>query len=489
MADAFPDDRPAVTVTTGRLRGVRTEGIDRFLGIPYAAPPTGDRRYRAPEAPVAWQGERDASSFAATAPQTPYPPALAAYLPTVEIAGDEVLTVNVWAPADRAARGPLPVLVFVHGGALTRGSAALSAYDGSTFARHGLVYVSVQYRLGQEGFAVLDDAPPNLGVLDQEAALRWVRREIGAFGGDPAQVTVMGQSAGANTLTALLALPHAAALFDRAILQSGPLSGQPREKAGRMSRAVARRLGVAVTRAGFASVPPEDLAAAQTAITAGSSPLGRGPAVAIAIGGDAAPVDPLEALLGGAGRSIPVLIGSTSEEYRLWFVPGGTIDRIRGWTLTVARLAARVPRRIVAAHRRRRPDASPGEILGEVVTDVLLRGPITRFADSRVGAAAPTWVYEFRWRSPVDRLGAAHAMELGFVFDRLDAPDSIALGGTDAPQALADAMHGSWVAFATHGDPGWEAWSATRPVQAFDADGGHIDYAPRQDELTGLPER
>ncbi|MDY0909212.1 carboxylesterase/lipase family protein [Microbacterium sp. CFBP9034] len=482
-------DSPILSVSSGTVRGTRVDGIDRFLGIPYAAPPVGDLRFRPPVPPSAWEGERDASAPGATAPQAAYPQALAGYLPTVEVAGDDFLTVNVWTPADHALREPLPVLVFVHGGALTRGSTALAAYDGVSFARHGIVFVAVQYRLGQEGFAVLDDVPQNLGVLDQQAALRWVRREIAAFGGDPARVTVMGQSAGANTLTALLALPHAAELFDRAILQSGPLSAQPAKKAGRMSRAVAKRLGVPATRDGFASVPPAALVAAQTAVSAAGTPLGRGPAVALAVGGEAVPVDPLAALLAGAGRGIPVLIGSTSEEYRLWFVPGGTIDRITGATLTLARIASRVPKRIVDAHRRRRPGASSGELLGEVMTDILLRGPITRFADSRTDAAAPTWVYEFRWRSPVDRLGAAHAMELGFVFDHLDVPDAVALGGEDAPQALADAMHSAWVAFTVDGDPGWERWSQRRPVQAFDADGGHVDYAPRQDELAGLPER
>lgn len=480
---------PLVSVSSGVARGVREKGIDRFLGIPYAAAPVGERRFRAPAPPAAWEGERDASAFGATAPQAVYPPALAPYLPTVEVAGEEFLTVNVWTPSDHVARGPMPVLVFVHGGALSRGSAALAVYDGTPFARHGIVYVSVQYRLGQEGFAVLDGVPQNLGVLDQEAALRWVRREIAAFGGDPARVTAMGQSAGANTLTALLALPHAKELFDRAILQSGPLVAQPPKKAGRMSRAVAKRVGVAPTREGFSAVAPAALVAAQTAVSASASPLGRGPAVALAVGGDAVPANPLDALLAGAGRDIPVLIGSTSEEYRLWFVPGGTIDRISKTTLTLARIASRVPKRIVDAHRRRRPEASPGELLGEVVTDVLLRGPITRFADSRTDAAAPTWVYEFRWRSPVGRLGAAHAMELGFVFDHLDAPDAVALGGPGAPRVLADAMHRAWVAFVQRGDPGWERWSPRRPVQAFDADGGHIDYAPRQDELAGLPER
>ncbi|MBD8022026.1 carboxylesterase/lipase family protein [Microbacterium gallinarum] len=482
-------DSPVLSISSGRLRGVRQNGIDRFLGIPYAAPPAGRLRFREPAPPAAWEGERDASAFGPTAPQTVYPPALAPYLPSVEIPGADALTVNVWTPSDHAEREPLPVVVYVHGGALTRGSAALPIYDGASFARHGIVYVSVQYRLGQEGFAVLDGVPQNLGVLDQQAALRWVRREIAVFGGDPGRVTAMGQSAGANTLTALLALPRAAELFDQAVLQSGPLSAQPPKRAGRMSRAIAKRLGVPATREGFAGVAPDDLAAAQTAVSAGASPLGRGPSVALAIGGAAVPSDPLAALRSGAGRGIPVLIGSTSEEYRLWFVPGGTVDRITTATLTLARLAARVPKRIIDAHRRRRPGATPGELLGEVMTDMLLRGPTTRFADGRIEGAAPTWVYEFRWQSPVDGLGAAHAMELGFVFDRLDTPDAIALGGTDGPRALADAMHGAWVSFIRDGDPGWERWSARRPVQAFDADGGHIDYAPRQDELAGLPER
>ncbi|MGN8554008.1 UNVERIFIED_CONTAM: carboxylesterase family protein [Microbacterium sp. SLM126] len=482
-------DSPVLSLSSGLVRGASEGGIDKYLGIPYAAPPVGEHRFRAPAAPAHWEGERDAAAFGATAPQAAYPPALAPYLPTVEVAGDDFLTVNVWTPSDRADRGPMPVLVFVHGGALSRGSAALTGYDGASFARHGIVYVSVQYRLGQEGFAVLDDAPKNLGVLDQEAALRWVRREIAAFGGDPARVTAMGQSAGANTLTALLALPHAGELFDRAILQSGPLVAQPPKKASRMTRAIAKRLDVAPTRDGFAGVAADDLVAAQTEVAAGGSPLGRGPTVALVIDGETVPENPLDALLAGAGRGIPVLIGSTSEEYRLWFVPGGAIDRITAATLSLARMAARVPKRVLEAHRRRSPDASPGQLLGEVMTDVLLRGPITRFADSRTDRGAPTWVYEFRWRSPVDGLGAAHALELGFVFDRLDTPDAIALGGRDGPRALADAMHRAWVSFVVDGDPGWEPWSPRRPVQAFDADGGHIDYAPRQDELIGLPER
>jgi para-nitrobenzyl esterase len=482
-------DATLVSVSNGALRGVRVGESDRYLGIPYAAPPFGPRRFRPPEPAAPWRGVRDASRFGPTAPQSAYVGGLQRYLPTVEISGDDILTLNVWTPADRPADARLPVLVFVHGGALTRGSAALPGYDGGTFARAGVVFVSLQYRVGQEGFAVLDDVPRNLGVLDQAAALRWVRREIDRFGGDPARVTAMGHSAGASTLTALLARPDAAELFDRVILQSGPLSAQTSEKAGRMTRAIARRLRVPATRGGFDSIEPAVLVREQTAIAAAGSPLGGAPTVALAIGGDAVPHDPLTALVEGAGRGIPVMIGSTSEEYRLWFVPSGALGKVRRSTLTLARIAARVPARVVRAHRSRRPEALPGEVLGEVMSDMLLRGPLTRFADSRTDAAAGTYVYEFRWRSPLDGMGAAHAMELGFVFDSLAAPDSIALGGPDAPQVLADAMHRAWVAFVVDGDPGWERWSARRAVQAFDADGGHIDYAPRAEELAGLPSR
>ncbi|WP_243076791.1 carboxylesterase/lipase family protein [Microbacterium sp. SS28] len=482
-------DAAVVTVSTGEVRGTREGAVDRYLGIPYAAPPFGDRRFAPPQPPDVWEGVRDAAAFGPTAPQAPYRGGLEKYLPTVEIAGDDILTVNVWTPADRAEGTALPVLVFVHGGALTRGSAALEGYDGSTFARDGVVYVSIQYRVGQEGFAVLDDAPFDLGVLDQQAALRWVRREIAAFGGDPARVTAMGHSAGAATLTALLALPQARELFDQVILQSGPMKAQPLRKAARFSRLVAKRLRIAATRAGFSSVEPAVLVAAQTALSSGGSPIGGGPAVALAIGGEAVPADPYTTLLRGAGRGIPVLIGTTSEEYRLWFVPTGVLTKVGRATLEIARASARVPRRIVAAHRRRRPEALPGEILGEVVTDMILRGPHTRFADSRIGAPASTHVYEFRWRSPVDGLGAAHAMELGFVFDNLDIPDAVALGGTDGPRHLGREMHAAWVAFVADGDPGWEAWSSRRPVRVFDGQGGATEYAPRADELRGLPAR
>ena len=486
-------DAPIVSISSGQLRGSSAEGIDRFLGIPDAAPPLGGRRFLPPQQVEPWNAVREPTTFGPTAPQAPYVGGIERYFGTIEIPGDDILTVNVWTPSGqssgRDAGALLPVVVFVHGGALTRGAAALPIYDGTPFARSGVVYVSVQYRLGQEGFAIAEGIPGNLGVRDQGAALRWVRREIAAFGGDPSRVTAMGQSAGANSLATLLALPYASELFDRVIVQSGPLAAQPAKKAGRMTRAITKLLNTPLTRAGLASHSPSALVTAQTTISGQGSPLGGGPAVVIVAGDDMAPVSPIDAFLAGAAQHIPVLIGTTSEEYRAWLVPSGAVEKIRWSTVFLARLASKVPRAVVRAHGARRPDASAGEVLGEIIGDMLLRAPMTRFADSRVGADAGTWVYEFRWRSPLDRLGASHAMEFGFVFDALDLDDSRALTGDAAPQNLADAMHSAWVAFIVDGDPGWERWSAKQPVQAFDADGGHIDYAPRADELEGLPHR
>ena len=482
-----PTARPGVSIGAGRVLGTREGNIDRFLAIPYAAPPFGERRFAPPAPPEHWEGERDASAFGPTAPQTAYVGGIENHLGSVEIAGDDILTVNVWTPADREAGHPLPVLVFVHGGALSRGTPALGAYDGATFARHGIVYVSIAYRVGSEGFSVLDDAPLNLGLLDQIAALDWVRREIGAFGGDPHDVTAMGHSAGGNTLAALLAHPRAAELFDRVIVQSGPLAALPAAKSGRMTRAVAKKLGVPTTRDGFASKAPAELVAAQTAAAAGGSPLGGGPTFALTIGGEAIARDPYAALRDGAGREIPVLIGTTSEEYRLWFVPSGQLDRISNVTLTVARIATHVSRKAVALYRSHRPGAKPGEILGAIATDTLLRQPLTGFADSRMDAPAPTFVYEFAWRSPHAGMGAAHGMELGFVFDTLDSPDSLAMGGPDGPQALADAMHAAWVSFVKTGNPGWAPWSQGRGTEVFDADGSRLVHNLRADELAALP--
>ncbi|MGW4052349.1 carboxylesterase/lipase family protein [Streptomyces sp. NPDC004779] len=549
---------PEAVLVAGRVSGAYVgEGVAGFLGVPYARAPFGPLRFRAPEPVEPWEGVRKATEFGATAPKRPYAPPLDRLLPDPTVEGDDCLNVNVWAPwgpegpaagADggRKGGGGRPVMVWIHGGSLIHGSNAVSLYDGSAFARDGVVLVSVNYRLGVEGFGVFPDAPANLGLRDQIAALVWVRENIGAFGGDPGRVTVFGESAGAISIAALLASPLARGLFRRAVVQSGAPMALPLERARRTTEAMAKRLGIPATAEAFAAVDRERLLAAQNEVTSKGSPLtGGGNSFQIAVDGDVVPRDPAEALTAagadsgpGAGSGVPrpgarlgrraagqlpkgafgeafvgtgvepgdagpggvepndaepggvgsqgvdLLMGTTSEEYRLWFVPSGLVERLSPLMLRLALWKTRVPSRTARVYRANRPQARPGEVLGALATDKLLRVPLNRVADARLrsGAAGRTYLYEFGWPSPVLGLGACHALELGFVFDTLDTPEAEVMTGPDAPRDLAAAMHAAWVAFAADGDPGWRAWDAERPVMTFGPGRPALVLAPREDE-------
>lgn len=480
----FPNPTPpagiadaSAVIGSGALRGTALGKVDRYLGIPYAAAPFGEHRFALP-APIApWEGVRDATAYGATAPQSPYTGPIGELLSTVVVPGEEILNLNVWAPVGVTAA---PVMVWIHGGSLGHGANSIQAYDGTAFARDGVVLVSVNYRLGVEGFSVLDDAPTNLGLHDIVAALRWVQREIATFGGDPARVTIFGESAGATAIGALLAHPDARSLFGQAILQSGPLAAQPRQKAKRMTNLVAKHLDIPTTRAAFSAVDSADLVAALASLQEGATPISGGVGVDICIDGDLVPRHPFDALLAGAGADIPVIIGSTTEEHRLWFVPTGLSESLGRVHLLGAMLKFGVSPRTASLYRRNRPGAPFGEILGALATDLLLRIPFNRIVDARDDA--PSYLYEFAWASRIDGLGACHALELGFVFDTVDGVDAHALAGPNPPQALADEMHAAWVAFATTGDPGWPTWDASRPTKVFDSPVSRVDHSLREDE-------
>ncbi len=462
-----PGAAPVVDTPYGAVRGRYERGVAVFRGIPYAAPPFGPRRFRPPVPPDPWDGVRDAGSFGPTAPKPPYSEAFDKYLSDPVVPGDGCLNLNVWTPEPGPA-ARLPVLVWLHGGALTRGSSAVPVYDGHAFARDGVVCVSVNYRLGVEGYGLFPDAPPNSGLRDQLAALEWVHRSIAAFGGDPDRVTLAGQSAGAISIGALIAAPPAQGLFRRAVLQSGPPEASERDKVRRMVRRMAARLKVPATAEAFAAVDRALLLRAQTEVGRLSSPVLGGPAFGIVVDGDLVPRNPLEALIEGAvARDTELLMGWTRDEYRLWLVPGGLLERVdRLGPVAVAGAMARchcgheVPR----GYRALQPRAGTAEIIGQMVTDHLLRRPLRRLADARPGSS---WLYEFAWPSLLPGLGACHALELGFVFDTGEVPESTKLAGRGAPQELAEAMHGAWVRFAETGDPGWEAWDARHPVRVF----------------------
>lgn len=450
-------EKAQVTLTTGSIEGSEAGGIVRFLGVPYAAAPFGENRFREPRPVQPWTGVRAATEFGPTAPQLPYPGELAELLGSIEITGDDILTANIWAPAGASGA---PVVLWIHGGAFERGAAALPGYDGATFARDGVVFVSINYRLGSEGFSVLEGAPLNLGLRDAARAVQWVHDEIAAFGGDPTRVTLMGESAGGSLVAALLARDDTRPLVAGAIIQSAPLEAKPAEKAGKVTRQLAKALGVAATRNGFATLSPSELLQARQRLAAGSSPLGGTAGFQLALDPESLPRSPHEVL---ADIATPLLIGTNTDEYRLWFTPEA-LSAITELKLFAARMALRIPARAMQTYRQTWPGAATGELFGQVATDLLVRSPATRVAVARQG---PTHVYEFSWESPVRDLRAAHAVELGFVFDGLSSGAWSSLVGEEPPQHLATEMHDAWVSFITTGTVDWTPFAGGRAVHMF----------------------
>ncbi len=342
---------PVVHVTGGRVRGRSYDGVSAFLGIPYAAPAVGAHRYRAPQPVVAWTGERPATTPGPTAAQSPYPAPMDTVLASSVAPGDDYLNVNVWAPVDGRNR---PVMVWIHGGAFVRGANSIPVYDGSAFARDGIVVFAINYRLGAPGFAVLDGAPTNLGLRDQIAALEWVRDNAAGFGGDRDNVTVFGESAGAMSIATLMAAPAARGLFRRAVVQSGGATAVCQlDDARRVSAAIAAELDVPATAAAFAALDPDAVVAAQAAVglavQADPDPQRWGPTVLRGglgimslfpvVDGDIVPDIPLNGIAGGVAAGMDLLVGTTAEEFRLFWVPTGVAGAIT--TEALPALAAR----------------------------------------------------------------------------------------------------------------------------------------------------
>lgn len=466
-----------VRLAQGVLRGSTDGGVASFKGVPYAPPPFGALRFARPGPPPPLDGERDATRYGPTVPKPPYPVPIDTILPEPVIPGEECLNVNVWTP-DPGARG-LPVLVWIHGGAFVNGSGAVTGYDGGAFARDGVVCVTINYRLGVDGFGFIDGTVANRGLLDQIAALEWVRENIEVFGGDPAQVTVAGESAGAMSIATLIAMPRARGLFRRAILQSGAGNHVLRpQTAQKVTRALAERLGVPPTAEGLAGVAIERLVAEQAALSQQISmePLPdrwgeiatNGMAFEPVIDGEGLPDLPLNAIRAGAGRELDVLIGTTAEEHALFLVPIGLIDMIDDQALNYSlALVGANPSDVRAAYGN---GGRPGELLLAALTDWFFRIPAIRIAEARAEQGAATYVYEFAWRSTLfgGRLGACHALEIPFVFDALDDPGTSWIAGPDRPpQQIADEMHAAWVTFVRDGKPTWDPYLPQRRVRRF----------------------
>jgi len=479
-----------VTTTRGDVRGQQDGGgVTRFLGIPYAASPTGDLRFQPPAPVPAWAGVREASAFGATPPKPGYPPPVDQLLPEPDIPGDGWLTLNVWTPGGTG----LPVMVWIHGGAFSHGNAAVPMYDGHAFARDGVVLVSVNYRLGVDGFALLPGAPPNRGLLDQITALEWVRDNIAAFGGDPGNVTIFGESAGAQSITTLLTIPRARGLFAKAITQSGAAqaAADPAD-AALVTKEIGRVLGLEATAASVAEVPLPRLIEAQTVIrdafTAQPDPSRYGTSIVAGsvlfppvIDGDLIPRHPMAAIAAGEAARVPLLTGTNSDEFRLFLIPTGRAALVTDEFLPLMLAALGISPPVAELYRAHRPGISAGDLLCALLTDAYFRLPALAVAAARAGLA-PAFVYEFAWPTPVGELGACHALDVAFVFDTLGAPTVDRLLGPRPPQPLAEQMHAAWIRFAATGHPGWRPFDAEIPVYVFRESGGTLELDPRADE-------
>lgn len=465
------DSRPIVVETTGgALEGRTRDGVLLFAGIPYAAAPVGPLRFRAPVAHERWNGVRTATRFGPAAPQVP----TGGLTSSTAVRWDEdCLTLNVTTPALDDARRP--VLVWIHGGGFRTGQGAIPWYNGARFARDGgIVVVSINYRLGALGFTDLsrfgaDWATSGAnGILDQIAALRWVQDNIAQFGGDPARVTIAGESAGAFSVCTLLASPLARGLFRAAIAQSGGAEHTlPATAGARVADALLDTLEVS----SMAELQALDAAAILKAQQQLSEKIGEGAGALETLGvpvppfypvegNPVVPCRPLDAIAAGAGGDIPLLTGTNRDETTLWGY--GAVDEARLERI-VERYGAGTT---LPVYRARRPGARPDELLIAFTTDQMFRMPAIRLLEARERAgSAAHWMYWFCWASRAfgGRLGATHALEIPFTFNNLDRPGvDVFLGPGERPQQLASVMHADWTRFVHDLDPGWAPYETGR---------------------------
>jgi para-nitrobenzyl esterase len=469
-----------VRTAAGTVRGRWEDGLAVFRGIPFAAPPVGAARFAAPQPVPRWDGVREAFDFGPTVPQdlAGFRPAGAEPPPP---ASYDWLTVNVWTPAPGPAERR-PVMVWIHGGAYKLGSSSQAGYDARRIARDGdLVVVSCNYRVGIEGFAEIDGAPANRALLDQVAALEWVRDNITAFGGDPDRVTVFGESAGGGTIAALLAMPAATGLFRRAIAQSVPGTFQSAELAADVTAAIAAERGLRPTVADLSAVEPHELVLAGEAVAkTARQHLSRWGVLAQqtdtlyapVVDGEVLSTTPWQALANGAARDVDLITGHNREECRLFLGMFGKLGKI---TDEDAAWALRVYAPEPDAYRTAFPSASAEELYERVQSDWLFRMPTLRLAQAQSAGGGRAYLYELTWPAPGagGRFGACHGLDLPLLFGTTDADLGPLLLGPEPPaetERLSTQFRTAWTSFATTGDPGWPAFDDEhRLTQIFDS--------------------
>jgi para-nitrobenzyl esterase len=469
-----PDSElPVVSTTAGFVRGRRWSVGFAFLGIPYAEPPYGERRFAAPIGRRAWEGIRDCDRFGATPQRRPFADVTA--IPEPSIPGDDVLNLNVFAPDDR--RGQLPVMVWIHGGGFIAGSPASPWYDGASFVRDGIVVVTMSYRLAFEGFGHLPDAPDNRGLLDIILALEWVRDNISQFGGDPENVTIAGQSAGAGAAMHIAAAPSARGLFTRVIAASPGPSDRSLADAAQVTKVLARTLGVSPNRAGFSSVDELNLIDAQGVGTSFAAPRDARQLLRSVAGFAAGAPGPVvdgtlqprtisDALADGVSADIPLLMGATRDEFSGFVLAHGALLDALDPVDALHDSGMKGP--MARAYVDSLPRLPTAALVAQSLTDRMFRRHVAEWSALRRTASAPTFVYDFAFTSGATGL-SDHCLDVPFAWDVLGEEHVKRIAGNRPPQHLADQVHGAYVRFVRTGNPEWDGAGDPSTVMTWDS--------------------
>ncbi len=492
---------PVVETASGRVRGAIIEGVAAFKCIPYGAPTSGTNRFMPPRKPTPWAGVRDVLEYAGHAPQQGLRPATRPELadfsgaPDTSPETEDCLTLNVWTPGAQSS-AKRPVMVWFHGGAFAYGTANSPRLQGSRLATRGdVVVVTVNQRLNIFGFLDLSAiggtdfaASGNAGTLDMVAALEWVRDNIGQFGGDPANVTIFGESGGGGKVCTLLATPAARGLFHRAIVQSGAaVRLRERDRAARLTDAVLKTLGLTGSDiVKLQSLPMAQLLAAvdpaQKTIGPAPQPLFDRYPFGPVVDGSIVPNHPFDPGAPAVSADIPLLIGDMKDEMASFLARD---DKIWHRTLTeqemrdrVAAVAGAHTDRVIETYQRLYPGLNPAERLIATLTDSNFRIRSLMVAERKAAqGGAPVYMYSFEWETPVlgGKMKAPHAMDVPFTFDTIDLTNATDRG--DAAHTLAATMSGTWAAFAHTGKPQhpslppWPAYDTiARPTLILDTE-------------------
>lgn len=499
---AFAADGPIVDTPKGKVQGFVQDGVDVFMGVPAGLPPyEKDTRLLAPQPVKPWQGVIPCLEQASLPLQ---PDAITtgskdAGAKIGYTGGGDCLRVNIWAPQGK--RENLPVLAYIPGGGSVRCDTA--SVDGTAFAKDGVIVVAIPYRPNVDGFLKIEGAPANLAIRDMIFGLEWIKNNIASFGGNPDNVTVMGQSAGATHIGSLLASPLAKGLFNKAILMSGShLAQWTPEQADNAAKLMADYYSTPAARDAIASVPFDKLMtfpklAAQKLADPDWLKQTNGNATLFKpyIDGEVLPARPVDAVAAGASKDVDVLMGSTANEWNAYIVANGVIDKMTKKDIDEILDGIGAPHDVADKYKANGRGKTDGEVFAAIESDIIFRMPTNRMLEARAKSGGKTWAYSFEQKSPSfdGKMGAAHAADLPYVFDSLNKIKNKrvrGLVGDNPPQELASKMHQAWVNFIKNGNPGWNQYDPQkRNIMIIKADNWEEKNDPwvNERQLINLP--